>query len=82
MKLKFKKIIKEQVFCPMPKDDYNITFTAHECAIVCLKEQIALLTDCIEHPNKPGYKRNDIIEKINELKKKIKRLKLDLKEMI
>lgn len=78
LKTKFYKTIKEQVFCSMPKDEYNILLTARECSIICIKEQISLLENLIEHPNKPGYKRSDIIEKIGELKKKIKDLKLDI----
>jgi len=30
---------------------------------------IKILEQHIEHPNKPGYRRHDIMEKIKELKK-------------
>jgi len=33
-----------------------------------IKAQIEILESCIEHPNKPGYKRHDIINKIKALK--------------
>ena len=33
--------------------------------------EIDLLKDCIEHPQKPGYKRHDILKKIDELELKL-----------
>ncbi len=35
------------------------------------KDKIELLEKFIVHPNKPGYKRNDIVSKIKELKKQL-----------
>jgi len=32
-----------------------------------IQAQIDILKEHIEHPNKPGYKRHDILEKIKEL---------------
>jgi hypothetical protein len=75
---KFEKIITTQVFSSLPKDTYNINFTAKECVMLCLEEQIVLLSTCIEHPNKPGYKRSDVENKIKELMKKINEIKLDI----
>jgi hypothetical protein len=34
-----------------------------------LQSQIDLLTTVIEHPTKQGYKRHDVLDKINHLKK-------------
>jgi len=34
--------------------------------------EINILSKYIEHPTKPGYKRNDIVDRIKELNKKIK----------
>jgi hypothetical protein len=32
-----------------------------------IQSQIDLLKEFIEHPTKPGYKRHDVLKKINEL---------------
>lgn len=37
-----------------------------------LQAQIDVLSEHIEHPNNPGYRRSDILLKIKELKKKLK----------
>ena len=36
-----------------------------------IQGQIEILKEHIEHPNKPGYKRHDILEKIKELELKL-----------
>jgi len=36
-----------------------------------LQSQIDLLSTVIEHPTKPGYRRHDVLDKINQLKKKL-----------
>jgi hypothetical protein len=36
-----------------------------------LQSQIDLLGTVIEHPNKPNYKRHDVLDKMNQLKKKL-----------
>ena len=36
-----------------------------------LQSQIDLLGTVIEHPNKPNYKRHDVIDKMNQLKKQL-----------
>ena len=37
-----------------------------------IKGQIEILQEHIEHPTKPGYRRHDILNKIKELKSKLK----------
>ena len=39
---------------------------------IYIEKQIKILQEHIEHPNKPGYKRSDIVAKIKELKRKLK----------
>jgi hypothetical protein len=36
-----------------------------------IRLQIEILSQHIEHPTKPGYKRHDIVEKIDHLKKQL-----------
>jgi hypothetical protein len=36
-----------------------------------IQAQIDILSEHIEHPNKPGYKRKDILDKIKLLKNKL-----------
>ena len=33
-----------------------------------IKDKIEMLEQLIEHPNKPGYKRSDVLEEIKKLK--------------
>jgi len=40
-----------------------------------LQSQIDLLSQFVEHPTKPGYRRHDVLEKINELENKLKKKK-------
>lgn len=41
--------------------------TNHQVKIIVLDAQINVLKEHIEHPGKPGYKRQDILEKIEIL---------------
>lgn len=47
--------------------------------IISLKAKIEVLEEHIEHPNKPGYKRSDIVDKLKNLKMMLD-LELGLKE--
>ena len=40
-----------------------------------IEGQIAVLKDCLYHPNKPGYVRHDVVLKIKELEKKLNKIK-------
>jgi len=39
-----------------------------------IQGQIEILKEHIEHPNKPGYKRHDILDKIKSLEENLKNL--------
>lgn len=45
---------------------------AKEIRRIHLQSQIDLLKKCVEHPNKPGYQRHDILDKIKILENKLK----------
>ena len=46
-------------------------YYAEELYKLHLQSQIDLLGTVIEHPNKPNYKRHDVIDKIKQLKKQL-----------
>lgn len=41
---------------------------------IILQKQIEILKSHIEHPNKPGYKRSDVVGSIKRLKKELEKL--------
>jgi len=53
-------------------DSYGLTQTGiKEIQTLIIQAQIRILEEHIEHLTKPGYRRLDIIDKINRLKKEL-----------
>ena len=50
---------------------HDMDYYAEELYKLHLQSQIDLLGTVIEHPNKPNYKRHDVIDKIKQLKKQL-----------
>lgn len=49
----------------------DFTINSKYVQIEKIKAQIEILTLHIEHPTKPGYKRNDVLNKIKELQQQL-----------
>ncbi len=49
----------------------KLIFTDEELRKLIVEKQIEILSQHIEHPTKPGYKRHDIIDKIKNLKSEL-----------
>ena len=62
------KIIKEIIETEFFREaEFDWSIPAKKIYKLHLQSQIDLLKEVIEHPMKPGYKRHDILNKINEL---------------
>lgn len=46
----------------------KLTFTDEQLKKLIVEKQIEILSQHIEHPTKPGYRRHDILDKIKNLK--------------
>ncbi len=66
--------LKNEIWEILETIDTNLhdeSFYADKIYKLHIQCEIDLLKDCIEHPQKPGYKRHDILKKIDELELKL-----------